>query len=516
MTRTHRFLGGVVLGYAHLVLVTVVGLWMTPFLLRRLGQDTLGLWLIAQQLLGYLLLMDLGVTALLPREAAFATGRAGGVVGGLTEVGDLPTVVARARQVVSWQVPVVAAAALASWAWMPRGWYAAAGPLGLMLACFVLLFPMRLFQAFLQGVQELPFLSRVQIASWSAGAATTVVLVLAGAGLYSLIVGWAVSQTLTVGPAWLRVSRRYRTSWPSWHVRPGWHDVKLYLTQASWISVAQVAQVFLTGSDLLLVGAVLGAGPVVLYSCTGKLSMVLSNHPQLIMQMATPALSEMRASDKKEQLLDVSVALMLAMLTISGLVASVVLALNGSFVRWWVGVALYGGHQLTVLFSLLLILRHWNITLIYGLFCFGQERRISITNLADGTVALLLGFSLIYMLGAAGAIVGSMVAVCLVSLPANLIALGRQTGTTPLKLCSRLWPWFWRFAIVSTACGLLPLMWAPDGVAGMILTGALVAAVYIVTMVQGLAGGPLGTYAKPRLLSVLPADWQLKLSSARP
>ena len=76
MTRTHRFLGGVVVGSLQLVLATVVGLWMTPFLLHRVGQGVLGFWLVMQQLLCYVLLLDLGVNALLPREVAFATGRA--------------------------------------------------------------------------------------------------------------------------------------------------------------------------------------------------------------------------------------------------------------------------------------------------------------------------------------------------------------------------------------------------------------------------------------------------------
>ena len=156
MSRTHRFFGGVVLGHVHLVLVTLVGLWMTPFLLHRLGEQTVGLWFIAQQLLGYLLLMDVGVNALLPREAAFATGRAGGV----TTAADLPRIVARAREAVVWQAPIVAAVAGLTWLWMPGHWRPAAGPLAVMLACFVLLFPVRLYQAFLQGVQELPFLSR--------------------------------------------------------------------------------------------------------------------------------------------------------------------------------------------------------------------------------------------------------------------------------------------------------------------------------------------------------------------
>jgi O-antigen/teichoic acid export membrane protein len=292
--------------------------------------------------------------------------------------------------------------------------------------------------------------------------------------------------------------------------------VKGYLGQAGWVSVAQVAQVFLSGSDLLLLGAVLGATSVVQYSCTGKLSVVLSNHPQLIMQAATPALSEMRASGRRQDLLNVSVALMLAMLTLSGFVACVILALNGSFVHWWVGPDQYGGQRLTLVFTALLVLRHFNITLIYGLFCFGQERRISLTNLADGAVGLCAGFFLIRGLGAEGAALGSLVAVMLVSLPANLVALARETGTTVPALTGKLWPWLWRFATIGTVCAALPFIWAPRGASGMIVVGLAVLATYGIVMAQGLWHGPLGTYARPRLAQFVPVWWRGLPSSARP
>ena len=58
-----------------MVLTLVVGLWLTPFLLGRIGTHEYGLWLITTQILGYLMLLDLGVVALAPRETAYATGR---------------------------------------------------------------------------------------------------------------------------------------------------------------------------------------------------------------------------------------------------------------------------------------------------------------------------------------------------------------------------------------------------------------------------------------------------------
>ena len=77
MSRTQRFLTGFVTGYAHLILATIAGLWLTPFFLRHLGQSTYGLWLVGTQIIAYLLLMDLGIVALLPRETAYVTGRTG-------------------------------------------------------------------------------------------------------------------------------------------------------------------------------------------------------------------------------------------------------------------------------------------------------------------------------------------------------------------------------------------------------------------------------------------------------
>ena len=59
MTRTRRILHGLAVGYTNQVLMTVVGLWLTTFLLARLGQADYGLWLIAMQVLSYLMLMDL-------------------------------------------------------------------------------------------------------------------------------------------------------------------------------------------------------------------------------------------------------------------------------------------------------------------------------------------------------------------------------------------------------------------------------------------------------------------------
>ena len=88
MSRTNRMLGGLVFGYGNQVVLTLVGLWLTRFLLARLGQSDYGLWLVGTRVLGYLLLLDVGVVVLLPRETAFATGRAGSIAAATEHFGS--------------------------------------------------------------------------------------------------------------------------------------------------------------------------------------------------------------------------------------------------------------------------------------------------------------------------------------------------------------------------------------------------------------------------------------------
>src|SRR5438093_2554225 len=116
MSRTTRFLSGVGFGYAGQALVMAAALWLTPFYLHRIGQHDYGLWLVCAQIIAYVLLLDLGVVALVPRETAYATGRG--------DAAALARVVARASRIVLWQMPVVALAAVGVWWMIPEEWSA--------------------------------------------------------------------------------------------------------------------------------------------------------------------------------------------------------------------------------------------------------------------------------------------------------------------------------------------------------------------------------------------------------
>jgi O-antigen/teichoic acid export membrane protein len=136
-----------------------------------------------------------------------------------------------------------------------------------------------------------------------------------------------------------------------------------------WISVNQVAQVLLGGTDLVVIGKLLGPEAVVPYACTGKLLTMLANQPSMFMQMALPALSELRTAAPREHLFNISRSMAQVMLFLSGAIVTIVLAINGGFVAWWVGESRFGGMGLTALLLAGMLLRHVNVTAVYSLFC---------------------------------------------------------------------------------------------------------------------------------------------------
>jgi O-antigen/teichoic acid export membrane protein len=494
MSRTHRFVQGFVSGYAHLIAATAAGLWLTPFFLERLGQTSYGLWLVGTQVLAYLLLMDFGIVALLPRETAYVTGRTG-----RHDAPELRALVEKTFTLAVLQTPaVLAAASLALW-WLPQPWTALRVPLAVALALFVVTFPFRVFQAALTGLQDLAFVARVQFAAWGAGTAVTVWLVLQGLGLPALAAGWCVTHVVIVASCGLRLATGFPEVMPRRLAFRDVASVRGYLARSAWVSVSQVSQALLNGTDVMIIGALLGPAAVVPYACTGKLITVLANQPQAILQSAAPALSELRSSGNHRRLFQVSAALSQTTLAFSGLLACVVLAVNGGFVTWWVGAGQFGGLGLTTLLLAAMLIRHFNTTNVYALFSFGLERRVALTGLADGIVTIALSLGLVQLFGVAGAAAGGIVGVLLVSVPLNLSALSRETAVAPGRLVATLGPWLWRFLLVAAVVGLSGGLARTSSFPALAAIGTAAGLLYTFAVAGPILRSPAGGYLRPRL-----------------
>jgi hypothetical protein len=240
----------------------------------------------------------------------------------------------------------------------------------------------------------------------------------------------------------------------------------------------------------------LGPAAVVPYACTSKLVTVLANHPQLLMQTAAPALSELRAGGDRHRLADVCAALTRAMLILSGGVACLVFAVNQLFVQWWVGPTQFAGWRLTIAVVAMMLVRHLNTTSVYALFAFGQERAISLTALADGAVTLFTSALLVHRYGAIGAPLGSLMGVLVVSLPINFWRLARDLDVHWTHLLWQLRGWGLRFTIAAAICAAIGRLAPPSSLWPLVGASALAVVVYGFAMLPLALEAPLGRYVR--------------------
>jgi O-antigen/teichoic acid export membrane protein len=492
-SRLGRFVSGLGFGYIHTAVTVLVGLWLAPYLLRHLGQHDYGLWLLGAQVLVYLALMDLGIVQVVPRDVAIAAGRANG------NFAELQAIIGQTGRIVLWQVPFVALVGfLVVWL-LPAEWAELRWPLAIAVATFVVTFPLRVFNAILQGLQDLAFVGGVQLASWMAGTFVTVAGIAGELGLYSLALGWVTTQVVSAILGWRRVVTTHPDVLPSRIPTLVFSTVRPQIKTGAWISVNQIAQVLLAGTDLVVIGKLIGPDAVVLYACTGKLLTMMATQPQLFMQMALPALSELRTAASRERLFDVTRSMAQVMVFLSGGIVAVVLAVNQPFVTWWMGEARFGGFALTAMLLFSMLLRHMNLTLVYTLFCFGYERRLAMTSVADGLVGFALMVWLVPRFGVYGAVLGALAAQCFVSLPANLTALAREQGGSIGMCVKPLGPWLVRFVPVILGVTTLVFVWTPRGLWTFAPMAILVGAIYVVAMLPVIRTPPLGPMLAARL-----------------
>lgn len=487
-SRMRRYASGVALGYWQLGLVTLTGLWLAPFLIGHLGQRDYGLWLVGGQILGYLLLLDLGAVALLPRELAFASGAAARLDRPGASVAQLVSATAwLARR----QTPLVMVSALAVWWWLPVDWQPLSAALGASLVALCALFPFRLYQAVLQGLQDLRFLGLIQLWGWAAGTLVTVIMVYSGFGLLSLAAGWILTQAFVTACSRARLAAHHAVTRLDGDADSAPRTVALrYLRESGWVSLSQVASVLLAGSDALILAGLLGPAALVPYACTAKLTLVFANHPYLLANMALPALSEARGRGDQAHVLGIASAISTVVLLMSGAIACAIILFNGPFVHLWVGPNQYAGDIVTVMVVAAMLLRHANLTLAKLLFSLGAQRSLALTGVADGFATIGLTVALVPLLGVVGAPVAQVASVCLVSIPVHGWLIARAFGPSSKALFAGLANTAIRVALPVVAAAVYVAL------ADSTLSSRMIGAVLVAT---GFAGAAIPVAARPPL-----------------
>lgn len=417
-----RLASGLALAYLSQAVAVLMGFFVTRIILQNIPKDLYGTWMTALQIAGFANLLDFGALTLLPRDVAV-----------LKEKQDPD----ERRSALDQRVAAVTRAVLLQTAIL----FALAGlsmialrftgrNLSVELIAFALLIvamrPARLFYAVLDGLQEFAKLGSIGIFTQILTGLATIAFVFMGWGILGVICGWFAGQAY----GWVAMVRTLhkRESELVGAIRRAPFEGKWSLqVKSGWmLSLQQLTQVLLAGTDVLFITWIMGPGAVPAYACTTKAGNILANLPSTIMIMFVPTLASLRQTRSDGELKDIIRALAFLMLTIAGVVALGTYGVNREFVAVWVGSSFYLGDALTIVLGVAVFVRQAALVLITAAFAWGEEIAIAKTGILEACTFAVLALLGLRLVGIEAIPLASITAMVLVSMPGNGRAITRR------------------------------------------------------------------------------------------
>lgn len=477
MSRTHRASIAASFAYLQFALSIVVGIALVPFVLHRVGERLYGYWLASGEVLAYAAMADFGVMGVVPWIIAEADGRRDrAAIQRTMSTAACAAVVVSAIYVVLvvvlWHMaPVVLGLA-------PADRAAIARPLAIIACATAIVLPLRVAGSTLNGLQDVKFYGSVSTAMWGLDLVLTVGLLLKGYGLYALALGAAVPSLVSavvmtlrlriVAPDLMRhwpmpsaaeIARLFREGFGAWMGAWGWR-----------LSVA---------TDAIVLASLGHPVWITMLAMTAKLGQMMTQMSWVPGDSSLVGLAQLSGERRPERLREAVAAVFRVYLALAGGAACILLAVNGAFVRSWVGAHLFGGGGLNAVLAVLIVVSTLTHALAAVISALGRRLLVGLATLVSGALQVGLAFALGRRFGLIGIPLASLCAQSVVLVPMLMPALAERTGLSlPRFLHDVCRPWAARSGPLLAGGALFGALALRLPFPGAIVTGGLIGLAY--------------------------------------
>jgi O-antigen/teichoic acid export membrane protein len=474
-TRTRNYLAGLFSGYVYTLATVAIGLWLTPFTLRFLDREQYAIFALTGDMLIWLGLLDLGITAGLRVHAAQLTGK--------PDNERLSRLVSTAVFCQSGVVVLVLLVGAALSVGFPHFFSVrpdlqsdATWVMLLMVAGTSMSLGTQTFSALLVAHQQQHIDYAILLLMLIVRTALAVIFLVLGWGLFSLVVANLVARGST---AMLAVARTYRLL-PQLQIRRryvSWNVTRELGTLGVWFTLGTLAGIVINYLDNIVTAKVLSIDMVTTLVLTARLYSLFGGVLAQITDTARPMLGQMFGERKMHEVQRHYRHLVTLSTGIAIVVAASLWAGNGSFVTKWVGLENYGGFWLDFALALNLIVHQWVLP-NRAVLSAGMVVRQPVTiRIVEGVLNLIVSVALAQYLGIVGIALGTAIAGVLTSCWYMPLLTARMFNTSFIGLLRddlrRLLPLLLLVMPLSYGCRILAdtISGFPGAVVGMVIAG---------------------------------------------
>jgi O-antigen/teichoic acid export membrane protein len=395
-----------------LLTILVVGFFLTPFILHRLGPVAFGLWVLMTTVTGYYGLLDFGIRNAVCRYAArFRLGdeaEASRVVStAFFTYAILGAVVLLLSFVGAWKLEELMR--------IPAEWLTTAKRLLLVVgAGTAVSFPLGVFGGVLEGQQQFTWVAGVQSAGALIRAALTVLALNLGYGLLAvgiITVGISLVASLVYMVVAFAVCPQLRLRWQ--YVQRGTlRTLGTFGLVTFWIAIALKLRL---EADALVIGALLSVEAIAIFAIASRLVTYAIEIVQNLAQVFTPLFSYLDATGDRVQL---QRALVIGN-RYSSLVAfplgAALIVMGKSIIHAWVGAQYVASYALLVTLMIpmtLYLAQAASTKVLYGM---ARHGTLAWVFLAEGIANLALSILLLRPYGLLGVALGTAIPLAITS-----------------------------------------------------------------------------------------------------
>ncbi len=355
--RLRNYVAGLGTGSFRMLFQVLVGLWLTPFILRYLDRQEFAIFTLTLEVLNWLTLLDIGITAGLRMQAARFNNHLE-----QEKTNRLASTAFFAQNVVV--LAVLTGGCVLTFFFphffpiRPDLQHEAKIVMALCVLGVAVTVASQTFSALLIANQQQHVDNMIGVLLIVIRTVLIVLFIKLGFGLVSLAIAHVAARITTASLAWIRVRRLL----PQLRIRfqsASWREFRQIGSVGLWLSLAGLAGLVIDSLSSVVTAKIISMEAVTALVLTGRFYELAGSLVWLLSETARPMLGQLLGENKMEKSLGVYRQIFALSTGLATIAAFSVWAGNGCFVPQWVGSINYAGKYVDLALAFSIIIHLW-------------------------------------------------------------------------------------------------------------------------------------------------------------
>lgn len=403
----NSYIKGLSTGYVYIILSILISFFMIPFSLQYLTKEEFGIFTIANELLMWLGLLELGSVSVLRSRASHKLG--GDNTINFDKLVSSAFFIQFIAALLILFIGIILSYKLGNFIDFNDNVENFELVFQLMILGLSLTISTNVFSSLLIASKQIHIDNYLKIGLLLLKTSVTIVLLMLGFKLISLAIANLLSVVIINIIAYYRVKKHFKDLKINYKMI-SFIEIKGLVGKGWWFTLGGLAGIMINYLDALLIGKFVSLAMVTNFIITKKLFDTANRFFMQIFNVTRPYIGQFYGASKKDELLKLTTISKKISVFGSIIITLFIILINEKFISVWVGDEFYLGSEITLLLGLNFILQSIIIpNRVFLSSALYEVKKVNLIRIYEGILNLSLSIILVINLGIYGIIIASII-----------------------------------------------------------------------------------------------------------